>query len=243
MSRKSSVQYGSLDVLILQDIPGDGVTLARGAAVPADATAGYAKGCIFMDTDGAAGAVQYVNEGSNTSCDFNLAVADGQAFLSGVTAGTATASKAVVLGASKEIATITTLTATTVNASAVVIGQGTPTAKTGVTTIAIADILTGIVTLAHTVGSTVALTLDTGTAMDTGKPASLVADQAIDWYLINTSAAALDTGTLTAAGGHTIVGNAIIQSAHVSTGGIYGNSAHFRSRRTATNTWITYRVG
>lgn len=44
------------------------------------------------------------------------------AFIDGVTAGTATASKAVVLGASKEIATITsatitTLTATTVNAT------------------------------------------------------------------------------------------------------------------------------
>jgi len=36
-------------------------------------------------------------------------------FLDGVTAGTATASKALVLGASKEIATITTLTSTTIN--------------------------------------------------------------------------------------------------------------------------------
>lgn len=121
--------------------------------------------------------------------------------------------------------------------------QAAPTAETGVATISIADILTGIVTLSHTAGATVALTLDTGSAMDTGRPGGMGTDVAIDWSLINLSAAALDTGTLTASSGHTIVGNPIVQSAHSSTGGIYGNSARFRSRRTATNTWITYRIG
>jgi hypothetical protein len=61
--------------------------------------------------------------------------------------------------------------------------------------------------------------------------------------LINLSAAALDTITLTAAAGHTIVGNAIVQSANAATGGVYGNSAHWRTRKTAANTFITYRVG
>jgi hypothetical protein len=42
-----------------------------GAAVPADTTAGYEPGAIWVHTDGAAGAVLYVNEGTNTSCDFN----------------------------------------------------------------------------------------------------------------------------------------------------------------------------
>lgn len=55
------------------------------------------------------------------------------AVLDGVTAGTATASKALVLGASKEIATITsatitTLTSTTVNATTLTAGTVTPTA-------------------------------------------------------------------------------------------------------------------
>lgn len=43
--------------------------LAHGAAAPTDGTAGYAKGCIFIDTTGAA---VYVNEGTTTSCDFDL---------------------------------------------------------------------------------------------------------------------------------------------------------------------------
>jgi len=43
-------------------------------------------------------------------------------FLDGVTAGTATASKAVVLGASKEISTITTATITNLTSTAITIG-------------------------------------------------------------------------------------------------------------------------
>lgn len=44
---------------------------AFGTTVPTDATAGYATGCIFRQTDGATGTTLYVNEGSATSCDFN----------------------------------------------------------------------------------------------------------------------------------------------------------------------------
>ena len=44
---------------------------AMGTTVPTDGTAGYGKGCIFIDTDGGIGSTLYVNEGSNTSCDFN----------------------------------------------------------------------------------------------------------------------------------------------------------------------------
>ena len=118
--------------------------------------------------------------------------------------------------------------------------QGAPTAETGVATIAIADMLTGIVTLSHTTGSTVALTVDTGTAMDTGMPASFGVGSYIDWYVINLSAALADTGTLTAASGHTLVGEAVVESAHADSE--FQSSAHFRSRRTAANTWITYRL-
>lgn len=50
--------------------------------------------------------------------------------LDGVTAGTATASKAVVLGSSKEIATITTATITNLTSSAITLGSGT-LARTG----------------------------------------------------------------------------------------------------------------
>jgi len=49
----------------------DGILLCYGTTVPTDATAGYAKGCLFIHTDGAAGTMIYCNEGSNTSCDFD----------------------------------------------------------------------------------------------------------------------------------------------------------------------------
>jgi len=47
------------------------IAFAKGAAVPADTTAWYAKGCIFIDTDGGVGSTFFVNEGSATSADFN----------------------------------------------------------------------------------------------------------------------------------------------------------------------------
>lgn len=123
-----------------------------------------------------------------------------------------------------------------------VVSQGTPTAETGAATITVADILTGLVTVSHAGGATAALTLDTGTLMDAGRPSHLKTDEAIEWALINTSAAAADTVTITAATGHTIVGAPIIPSAHSTTGGLHGNGAIFRSRRTAANTWVTYRL-
>jgi len=45
----------------------------EGTTMPVDGTAGYAVGCIFIDTTGGAGVTFYVNEGSITSCDFNVA--------------------------------------------------------------------------------------------------------------------------------------------------------------------------
>ena len=49
---------------------------ARGTDVPADTTSGYAKGCLFVDTDVAAGTTGlYVNVGTNTAADFD-AVSD-----------------------------------------------------------------------------------------------------------------------------------------------------------------------
>lgn len=51
--------------------PGVGILLAAGTTVPADASAGYATGCIFFHTDGGENTAIYVNDGSGTSSDFN----------------------------------------------------------------------------------------------------------------------------------------------------------------------------
>jgi len=119
--------------------------------------------------------------------------------------------------------------------------QPTPTAETTAVTLTIAKLLTGIITATHTAGATQAYTLTTGALADAW-PAFGINDY-FDWVLINLSAAAADTVTVTAAAtGHTIVGNPIVQSAHASTGGIYGNSAGFRTVKTAAATFISYRI-
>ena len=55
------------------------IALIVGPGLPTDATAGYCKGCIFIQTDGAAGAMLLINEGSSTSCDFNALPTPGTA--------------------------------------------------------------------------------------------------------------------------------------------------------------------
>ncbi|MFA5394655.1 MAG: hypothetical protein WC346_01400 [Methanogenium sp.] len=59
---------------------------AVGATVPTDGDAGYAVGCIFMDTDGGVNLTSYVNDGSTSSCDFNAAIG-GTGDITSVVAG------------------------------------------------------------------------------------------------------------------------------------------------------------
>jgi hypothetical protein len=119
--------------------------------------------------------------------------------------------------------------------------QGSPVAMTTAATVAVAGMLAGIITGTHAAGATQAYTLPTGAVTDAGLEIGI--GESIDWSILNLSAAAADTITLTAAAtGHTIVGNPIVQSANAATGGIYGNSAMFRTRKTAADTFITYRI-
>lgn len=62
------------------------VAKARGLVVPTDGLSGYAVGCEFTHSDGTAGDVFYVNEGSVSSCDFNVA-AGATGDITSVTAG------------------------------------------------------------------------------------------------------------------------------------------------------------
>lgn len=67
-----SAVVGTPTVLV-KEVNVDGyVTEAEGATVPSDADAGYAKGCKFTKTDGGVGSTVFYNEGSETSCDFNV---------------------------------------------------------------------------------------------------------------------------------------------------------------------------
>jgi len=55
---------------VLCDGIGD-VLICTGTTKPTDASTGYAKGCLFIDTDVATGTTGlYCNKGTNTSCVF-----------------------------------------------------------------------------------------------------------------------------------------------------------------------------
>ena len=57
---------------LLADGTGD-ILFATGVTVPTNASTGFAKSCLFIDTDVAAmtGSL-YLNKGTNTSCQFSL---------------------------------------------------------------------------------------------------------------------------------------------------------------------------
>lgn len=118
--------------------------------------------------------------------------------------------------------------------------QPDPTAKTTVVTLTAAELLTGIITGTHTAGS------HSGLHPANRHPSGCCGDVRYQRILRMgahqpvSGCAGHDHchGEAT----HTIVGNPIVQSANASTGGIYGNSARWRTRKTAANTFVSYRV-
>jgi hypothetical protein len=118
--------------------------------------------------------------------------------------------------------------------------QVTPSAETVAVTLTAAELLTGLVTGTHAAGATQAYTLPTGTLLDAA--GTFLVDEYFDWTLINLSAAAADTITITAGADHTVVGTMICQSAHSSTGLVHGNALRLRTRKTAANTFVSYRL-
>jgi hypothetical protein len=109
--------------------------------------------------------------------------------------------------------------------------QGTPTAKTADATLTIAELLTKIVTV--TSASAVALTLPTGTLADAGVlGGTMPVGYSFDWAVINLGSSS-GAVTMTAGTDHTYVGAAVVA---IST------SARFRTRKTAANTFVTYRI-
>ncbi len=87
-------------------------------------------------------------------------------------------------------------------------------------------ILGGIVT--STSAAAVTATLDTGAAMDIA--IDLDINDSFDWSLINTGP---NTVTVTASTGHTIVGTAAVATV---------TSARWRTRKTAADTYVSYRL-
>ena len=117
--------------------------------------------------------------------------------------------------------------------------QLAPATMTITATFVSTDMMGGIITGDNSNGGPATYTLPTGTLLDAAS--SLNIGEGFSWSLINLSTAAADIITVAAGSGHTCVGVMAVPSAHASTGGLYGNAAKFFSRKTAANTFVTYR--
>jgi hypothetical protein len=108
--------------------------------------------------------------------------------------------------------------------------QGAPVAFTAADTVTATAMLGGLTTLTQATGATVALTLATGAVLDAASDFDV--GDSFDWVIINLGAGA-NSGTLTASTTHAIVGAAVVAAA---------TSATFRTRKTAADTFVTYRI-
>lgn len=104
--------------------------------------------------------------------------------------------------------------------------QGDPVAVNTTGAVSAAAIMGGIVT--SSTAAAVAGTIPTGAVMDASSDWAI--GESVDWCIINTGP---NTFTVTAATGHTIVGTATVATVV---------SARFRTRKTAADTFITYRM-
>lgn len=104
--------------------------------------------------------------------------------------------------------------------------QGAPVAVDVTGAVSAAAIQGGIVT--SSTAAAVAGTVPTGAVMDAA--AQMVVGDSVDWSVINTGP---NTFTVTAASGHTLVGTAAVATV---------TSGLFRTRKTAADTFITYRL-
>jgi hypothetical protein len=110
--------------------------------------------------------------------------------------------------------------------------QAAPAAKTGDATLTAAELLGGIVT--STSATAVALTLPLGSLMDAAiSGGNAPVDYSFDWSIINLGSSSGAVTVTPAASGHTYVGSATLA---IST------SHMFRTRKTADDTFVTYRI-
>lgn len=104
--------------------------------------------------------------------------------------------------------------------------QAAPVAVDVTGAVSAAAMLGGLVT--STTAAAVAGTVPTGAVMDAASTFAI--NDSFDWSVIATGANAF---TVTAASGHTLVGTAVVATV---------TSGRFRTRKTAADTFITYRI-
>lgn len=158
--------------------------------------------------------------------------------LAGVTAGTVSASKALVADSAKGISGFRN------TSSVMIFKQVAETTKTTAVTLTAAELLTGIIK-GTPAGAGVAYTLPLATDLETALIAlypGLAVDDAFEFSVVNIDTTATNTIVVTTNTGWTLVGNMIL-GGNSATANNSGSIGVFRARRTAANTYTLYRVG
>lgn len=109
--------------------------------------------------------------------------------------------------------------------------QGTPTTQNTAATLTTAKVMSGIITTTQATGATIAVLLPNGADMELA--AQFDVGDFFDWGLVNLSTGANTVTITNAASGNNINGAAIVAVT---------SSARFRTYKTATDTFATYRI-
>jgi hypothetical protein len=167
-----------------------------------------------------------------TTADWQL---DASVALTGITAGTPAASKALVLNSALGIGAFR-------ETGRNLRTQAAPTALTVSATLTAAAMIAGLVTGNQGAAGAATYTTDTGTLIETALLAAfpgLANDDSFDFTVINISTVAAETITIAAgASGVTLVGDMTLAAVAVGD----ESSGTFRVRRTAANTYSIYRL-
>lgn len=109
-----------------------------------------------------------------------------------------------------------------------------PVTRSTAVTLSAADLQSGIILSAP--AAAINLQLPLATAMDTALPGS-VANNSLDFFIVNTTSTGADTDTITTNTGWTLVGSMVVTP--TANG---GTSAHFRAIKTGAGAWTLYRL-
>lgn len=230
---------GEVDV---KGAPGGATSGAGGPAkvIGGAATAGNSAGGAASVTGGAstgtqAGAIASVTGGvGGTSAGGNGGAAD-------VTGGAAGAGSngnggSVVLQAGAHDGT--GADGVIIDRSVRMVHQGAPTAATVSATLTAAQVLAGIITVNQGAAGASAQQLPLATAMDTALPDS-AANDAFDFSVINISAVAAESASVTTNTGWTLVGDMDVAANNAIT---TKSAGRFRARKTGAGAWTLYRL-
>jgi hypothetical protein len=116
--------------------------------------------------------------------------------------------------------------------------QAAPATATATATLASADLLSSLIVATPAAAAT--YTLPTGALLDASATMSI--GDSFGWSIINLATNATFIITVAAGTGHTVVGVMDVASNNATTGALYGASGHFKTRKTAADTFVTYRV-